>query len=724
MQRRWMMGLALLFSVHADAAGFEETLDAAAAQRRAGVYHEALATLTPLLATAQPPAQQARLAAELGAVCQSMRHAHCIDGDNAAGLPAATEALLQQAAEADSLSPALRSASANRLGNWQGQHQRPAAATAAYRQALQLAGTVPDLALAVKLNQAQWLDAAARRQTLTALHADISTLTASATQTQLLLALAAQANAPAVAALPLAYQALQQAADSARRRQDATALAESLGRLADLYQQQGRADDAVRLAEEAISHAQAGQDHALLWPVEQTLGKALHAQGRDAAAIQAYRRAVAHVEAVRTDIPVEYDAQGESDFRKQLLPLYLALSDLLLRQASAAPQASQTLLHATRAVVELAKQTELEDFLGDRCLLQGLRERPPAPSAAHAAVLYPILLADKLVLLLEINGEIRLRSVAVAREQVNQTARAFSTALREIGEPYQADAQTLYRWLIAPIAADLQQGQIDTLITVPDGSLRSVPLAALHDGKQFLLERYALAVAPTLALLHGGARADNGKALLAGLSEPGPVLDNNDRWPGGDGPARRDALLQRYRLSGVAAELHQLGRLGEHTTLLNQQFTAADFARALSHGQHGIVHIASHGFFGHNADDTAIMAYDQLIGVNDLQRWLRHRQTPLQLLTLSACHSVAGDDRLPLGLGGLALRAHARSAVGSLWPVHDHAALPLMTAFYQQLGNGSGTAQALRHAQLTLLHSSQYRHPNFWAAYLLVGDYQ
>src|SRR5918993_2237609 len=95
---------------------------------------------------------------------------------------------------------------------------------------------------------------------------------------------------------------------------------------------------------------------------------------------------------------------------------------------------------------------------------------------------------------------------------------------------------------------------------------------------------------------------------------------------------------------------------------------------------------------------------------------------PIDLLTLSACQTSAGDDqsaleRASLGLGGLAVKAGARSAMASLWFANDQATGELVRAFYEQLRDhpDAGKAQALRQAQLELLRNEDFSHPIYWA---------
>ena len=100
------------------------------------------------------------------------------------------------------------------------------------------------------------------------------------------------------------------------------------------------------------------------------------------------------------------------------------------------------------------------------------------------------------------------------------------------------------------------------------------------------------------------------------------------------------------------------------------------------------------------------------------------RKHPIELLSLSACETAEGNDRSPLGLSGAAIKARAKSVLGSLWPVEDGSARKTMEGFYGTLAAGGvSKAQALRQSQLALLRTREYAHPFFWAPFVLIGNW-
>jgi CHAT domain-containing protein len=138
--------------------------------------------------------------------------------------------------------------------------------------------------------------------------------------------------------------------------------------------------------------------------------------------------------------------------------------------------------------------------------------------------------------------------------------------------------------------------------------------------------------------------------------------------------------------------------------------------------------LATHGQFGSNPDETFVLAWDTPIKVREFQNLLRSRErgdsNPVELLVLSACQTAAGDKQAALGLAGMAVRSGARSTLATLWAVKDESTALLMTEFYRELTQAQiNKAEALRQAQLTLVQSSQFQHPFYWAPFVLVGNW-
>ncbi|NET49179.1 MAG: CHAT domain-containing protein, partial [Merismopedia sp. SIO2A8] len=279
---------------------------------------------------------------------------------------------------------------------------------------------------------------------------------------------------------------------------------------------------------------------------------------------------------------------------------------------------------------------------------------------------------------------------------------------------YRSLAQKAYDVLMRPIEEDLASRDIDTLVFVLDGVLRNVPMAALNDGEQFLVEKYSIALTP-------------GIQLLPELLSSQPLKDERLSVAALGLSEGRQGFLP---LPNVENEIEQIRAVIPATqALLNEHFTQENFVNLLSTSPSPIVHLATHGQFSSQQENTFVLTWDEKINVSDLSQALRvgadRRQAPIELLVLSACETASGDRRAALGLAGVAIRAGARSTVASLWQVDDAAAAEMMGEFYAQIASQNvSKAEALRQAQLKILNNPQYRkHPYYWAPFVLVGNW-
>jgi CHAT domain-containing protein len=572
--------------------------------------------------------------------------------------------------------------------------------------------------------------------------------------------------------LQAAFSYLNQALTQAKQDQQPRIQAAALKHLASLYKQQQRADEAIKLLSEAISLAQKEDANDLLIDLAWQIGQLYQQQNNLPQAIVAYRLAVQHIDNIRIDIPVSY-RNGRSSFRDTFAPIYLSLADLLLRQAkTASPEQQQVLLAEARDSIERMKKSELEDYFQSRCDITAtpinLQKTDP-----RAAALYPISLPDRLELIVYTAQGLQRFSSPVTAKELELHARLFAGHLRNYDDFSQSKihAQLLYHWMIEPVAAYLKQQHIETLIYIPDGALRLVPLAALHDGQKFIIENYAVVTSPGMSLIDSSHFQRKKQMLLAGMSVPGAVvhdLPNNllsnlvTESPEIRGLARglkqieqaekkrdltsserqeqtrqlRDLLRnpmvveklqQQLALPGVKVEIRQLAEQHNTDYLLDDNFTLDNFTQSLQEKPHDILHIASHGFFGNTAENSFIMTYDKVLNLNQLETLLGadyFKQHPIDLLTLSACQTAEGDDRSPLGISGVAIKTKVHSALGSLWPVSDDATAELMSNFYHSLGQANQSkAKALQTAMLSVLKKEKFSNPAYWSPFILIGSW-
>jgi CHAT domain-containing protein len=507
----------------------------------------------------------------------------------------------------------------------------------------------------------------------------------------------------------LAHRALLEAATQARAQRDVHAYSYAQGNLGALYQMDERTQDALYLTRDALRAAEAAEAPDLLARWYGQAGQILWAAGQDAAALDAYRRAVDLVEETRPEMRARYGA-SDVEFQRQVEPVYLALVDALLQGAGRSNATQiQARLGEARETVERWKAAELRDYFRDECVAELEAQATPLEALSQtAAVVYPIQLADRLELLVSGPAGIRQYTVAVDAEQQTRTVRRLRKLLQKRTTlQFRRPAEQLYEWLVQPYADELASQGVDTLVFVPGGALRTIPMAALHDGEGFLMERFAVAVTPSLNLL-APKRLEPAQTrlLLAGVSEP------VQGYPG---------------LATVPRELAAVHDLYGGEVLLDADFQLGRLEEALREQHPGVVHLATHASFTGDPRTSFILTHDEKLSMDRLSELVssgRFSEEPLELLLLSACSTAAGDDRAALGLSGVAIRAGARSALGSLWNVSDRASSELVVGFYQEMGNaGVSKAEALRRAQQRMLGSPGFEHPFYWASFMVINNW-
>ncbi|NEP12560.1 MAG: CHAT domain-containing protein [Symploca sp. SIO2C1] len=498
----------------------------------------------------------------------------------------------------------------------------------------------------------------------------------------------------------------------------------AVGRLGQLYLEGQQWEEAQRLTQEALHLTQTIHASEIAYQWQWQMGQLLLKTGDRKGAIAFYTDAVNTLQSLRQDL-VSINQDVQFSFREQVEPVYRELVDLLLQPTHSPPyqggagggnstqgeagEVSQANLQQARATIETLQLAELANFFREACLdtqPQDIDRIDPT-----AAVIYPIILRDRLEVILSLPSQsLRKYTTNLSQEQVEQAINRMRQSLRRtsFAQERLAIAQEIYSWLVQPAAEDLTRQSIKTLVFVLDGSLRNIPMAALHDGRQYLIEQYGIAIAPSLQLLTPQPLAQRQfKALLGGLSE---------------------GKQEFSPLPGVKQEVKEIGATVSGTVLLDQQFTNQALETQVKTQPYSIVHLATHGQFSSKPEETFILTWDGRLDVKQLNTLLTNRELsnspPLELFVLSACQTAKGDQRAALGLAGVAVRSGARSTLGTLWTVNDESTADFMEQFYQELFTRKITkAEAVQLAQIHLLKQPESSHPYFWAPFILVGNW-
>jgi CHAT domain-containing protein len=506
----------------------------------------------------------------------------------------------------------------------------------------------------------------------------------------------------------IALRAFRLAAENAEATHNPTLSSLAQGGLGHLYERENKLDEASRLTERAAFAAQQASAPELSFRWDWQRARLARKRGEMDLALSSYRRAVEELESVRQDIPVEY-RDGRSSYRTTFGPVYLEYSDLLLRRASSDPARATPLIREARNTIESLKETELQDYFRDTCITSFIaKQRSIETIAPGTAVIYPIALPDRLELLVSFGNEQRQFTAPIPETTLRGEVQRFRELLeKRTTNEYLLPARQLYDQIIRPIEHVLSAHHIDTLVMVPDYTLRTVPFAALHDGTGFLVDRYATAVAPSLH-----------------LTDPRPL----DTAPGTALVLGVSKSVQGYvPLPNVEREVAAVHDIEGGDELLNDSFSRARFEAELRRVPYNIVHIASHGQFGSDPSQTFVLAFDGQLTMDDLEASIKfgqRRDKALELLILSACETASGDDRAALGLAGVALKAGARSALATLWYINDQASGELVVNFHRGLQSGKlSKAHALQEAQRAVAADPRYAHPAYWAPFLLIGNW-
>lgn len=506
------------------------------------------------------------------------------------------------------------------------------------------------------------------------------------------------------------YRCFSEALAVAQRMNDQRTVSYAYGYLGRLYEDEQQYQEALELTRRAIFAAQKNNSTEASYRWHWQDGRILVHMGKLDEAIASYRLAVRDLRAVREEMSSCY-ADPESSYQKTAGAVCLEMVDLLLRRSARLREgeSGEPYLVEARDTLEVVKVLELREYFRDDCVDAARSAETKLDMVSKkTVVVYPVLFPDRAELLVSFAGHLKRFTLAVSIDELTKEIRVFRrTLVKRTTWEFLPHAQKLYDWIILPLEKDLDTVQPDTLVFVPDGPLRTIPMAALHDGKQFLINRYAIAITPGLYLTDPHPfKSEQAKVLYLGLTQP----------------------VQGFSgLPYVAEELKSIKALYGGEMLLNDEFRLAKVEDELKKEPFSIVHIASHGQFGTNIGDTFILAFDQKFTMDRLSQYVglfKFREEPLDMLVLSACETAAGDDRAALGLAGVAVRAGAGSALATLWHINDPASYELVVEFYRQLRNPSTSrAVALRAAQLKLLNDQRYDHPGYWAPFLLINNW-
>ncbi|MEI6063812.1 MAG: tetratricopeptide repeat protein, partial [Pseudanabaena sp. ELA748] len=512
------------------------------------------------------------------------------------------------------------------------------------------------------------------------------------------------------------------------------------------------------------------------------LGKSLSKAKRPELAILFYKQSINVRETIRKDI-TKLDKDLQKSYLNTVEDTYRRLADLLLKQGR--------IMEALQ-VLDLLKVQELQDFFKDvkgnektaqgiellneekeywqsfskqnidlttantPQILQQLRQTAPAQNiklaaykdlqtrlqklGSNSALLYPLILEDRLELVLFVpNAPPISRTVPVKQTELIQVAEEFRNTIQKPESlAVRNPANKLYKWMIEPIANDLKQANIQTIIYAPDGVMRHVPLAALYDGKQWLIERYRINYITALSLTNIDPQTQQTPHILAGaFTDRGGLVKIGD------------TSLNFSSLPAALPEVENLVTNFPNTTKLIDKDFNRKAIESDKLNQYNIIHFATHAHLvsGAPEDSFVLLNNNEYVTLRQVKDW---KLPNVGLAVFSACQTALGGKLSSgieiIGFGYQLQQAQARASIATLWEISDGGTQALMGKFYEKMKLTSSSADALQQAQIDLIRSnskstdekragikitwqgispqveSQLNHPYYWAPFILIGN--
>ncbi|MDF5737414.1 MULTISPECIES: CHAT domain-containing protein [unclassified Nostoc] len=539
--------------------------------------------------------------------------------------------------------------------------------------------------------------------------------------------------------LPKSVELLNKAIKITQKIHDQEGESFAKGRLGHIYECLQDYQQAINLTQQALIGTIANKS-LYLWAWQ--AARLSKATGRVKEAINFYEQSIDSLKIIRTDLTLE-QRDFQFDFRDNVEPVYRELVELRLEQTEDLVQESdiQQNLEFVLLGIDQLRLAELQNYLGNDCALAQI-EQPVPLIGKNTAVLSSIILKERLAIILTLaDAQKKFKSrffwIPAKSQEVKDAINDLRVKLEkrsDLENSYKAKAKEVYDWFISPFIKDLETEKVETLIFIQDGIIRSIPMAALFDGKQFLVEKYAIATAPALTLTNPIRYNPQELRILAfGLTQAAIV--------------ETDAGAKSFQpLSQVKLELKTITTsLPKSKGLLDQDFTPERLQQELEKNTYPVIHLATHGKFGIDDKETFLVTgkkvkvnhqksratetYNEKLTITELFQLIsnsRDRSYPIELLTLTACETAVGSDREALGLAGIAIQAGSQSAMASLWKIDDAATAQLIAKFYQSWHSGLSKAKALQMTQIAWLQAHQQQlqsHPGYWAPFILIGNW-
>ena len=552
---------------------------------------------------------------------------------------------------------------------------------------------------------------------------------------------------------PKALQYSQQALAIIKEVGDRAGEGGTLNNIGAIYQDIGQYPKALQYYQQALAVIKEVGDRAGEGITLNNLGYALDSQSQNEMAILFFKESIRVRESIRKDLK-KLSREEQQSFTRTVAHTYRTLADRLLKQGRVT-EALQ--------VLDLLKIQELEDYLknikGNDITAQGVRLLEPEKAISsqlanlniekipelnrqlasqlkqlpkseinkvpaylqnipqRAVLIYPLILDDRLELIVFSSGSIPANyTIPIKKEELTILINEFRASLMDWGsEDVMISSKNLYDLLIKPIEAELKQANADTILYAPDSFLRYVPIAALYDGKQYLIEKYRI----------------NNLIAYSLFDSTHNSLTNLRIYAGAFGGKAGERKFGQTALPASIPEVEYINATFPNTNkYIEQNFTAKTVKEKVAGNT--VVHFATHAEFSSQSplDSYVLFGDGSKITLAEIS------ELPLKdtaLVVLSACQTgigkTLGSGAEILGFGYQVQLAGAKASIASLWSVEDGGTQLLMQDFYKNLQKGNiAPSTALREAQLSMIRKPikqgeiNYNHPYFWSAFVVIGN--
>lgn len=482
-----------------------------------------------------------------------------------------------------------------------------------------------------------------------------------------------------------------------------------LGAKAKLYLVEGKTKEALDFFNQAAFFAQTQNlKPDLLYYWKFRIAKIYKNSGETAKAIQYYEDSLKILEPIKQQL--YYGFRDIRDrFNKEIVPVYKDLIELHIVTLEELKDevAIQENLKEILSLYSRLKSSEISFFFLNECISSYKGGGIAIPDGT--TIIYPISLENQLLVIYQNKDGYKYYQNDISSDELYQLVQNFRYQLQvRVNAKFIHYSHMIYDMIIAPFEKELKDSKITQLVFSPQGFMGMIPYSALMKTDKFLIEEFSITQINTLESTRFKIQEKEPHALILGLS---------------------DARHEMSALPNVVYEVKNVSSMfKKNTILINEGYTRKNVQKVLNREKITHLHVATHGVFDSDPDDSFLSAFDEPIMLPKLKTLLDTKgddsKNGYDLITLSACQSSLGNEKALLGLAGVGLQAGASTVLATLWYVDDEATKEIIDTFYNSLKKKNSRGKSLQLAQKSLIQTKRYWHPAYWSPFIMIGDWR